>query len=86
MSMLQVTPDELRTAAGRLNGFAEQLGQIEGVTRAAIDQINWTGTTHQPIIEGQVNSIAGVIREAQGQLNQAASGLMAYAARIDEAR
>ena len=86
MSMLQVTPEELRSAAGRLNGFAEQIGQIEGATRQTVDGINWVGSTHQPIIEGEVNSIAGVIREVQGQLNQAAAGLMAYAARIDEAR
>ena len=86
MSMLQVTPEELRAAAGRLNGFAEQIGQIEGATRATVDGINWVGSTHQSIIEGQVSSIAGVIREVQGQLNQAAGGLMAYAARIDEAR
>jgi hypothetical protein len=86
MSMLQVTPDELRAAAGRLNGLAEQIGQLEGATRATVDQINWTGTTHQSIITGQVNSIAGVIREAQGQLHQAAGGLMAYAAKVDDMR
>ena len=86
MSMLQVTPEELRAVAGRLNGFAAQIGQFEGAVRATVDEINWFGSSHQPIIEGEVNSIAGLIRETQGQLNQAAGGLMAYAARIDEAR
>ena len=86
MSMLQVTPEELRAAAGRLNGFADQIGQFEGGTRATVDSINWVGSSHQPVIEGEVNRIAGAIREVQGQLIQAAGGLVAYAARIDEAR
>jgi len=86
MSMLQVTPEELRAAAGRLNGFADQIGQFEGGTRGTVDSINWVGSSHQPIIENEINRIAGAIREVQGQLNQAAGGLMAYAARIDEAR
>jgi len=86
MSMLQVTPEELRAAAGRLRGFADQIGQIEGATRQTVDSINWVGSTHQSIIEGEVNSIAGIIRQAQGQLTEAAGGLTAYAARIDEAR
>ena len=86
MSTLHVTPDELRATAGRLHGLAEQIGQHEGATRGAVDQINWTGSTYQSIITEKVNSIAGVIREAQGQLHDAAGGLEAYAARIDEAR
>ena len=86
MSMLQVTPEELRAAAGRLNAIAADIGQHEGGIRATVDGINWVGSTHQSIIDGEVDSIAGVIREAQGQINQAAGGLMAYAARIDEAR
>ena len=86
MSMLQVTPEELRAAAGRLNGFADQIGQFEGGTRATVDGINWTGTTHQSIIAEQVNGIVANIRQAQSQLTEAAGGLMNYAARIDEAR
>ena len=86
MSMLQVTPEELRAAASRLNGFADQIGQFEGGTRATVDGINWVGSTHQPIIEEQVNVIVANIRQAQSHLTEAASGLMAYAARIDEAR
>jgi len=86
MSMLQVTPEELRAAAGRLRGFADQIGQFEGTTRATVDGINWVGTTHQPIIEGQVSNIAGIIRQAQDQLTQAADGLNGYAARVDEMR
>ena len=86
MSMLQVTPEELRAAAGRLNGFADQIGQFEGGTRATVDGINWVGSSHQPVIEGQVNNIVANIRQAQNQLTEAAGGLMAYAARIDEAR
>jgi len=84
--MLQVTPEELRAVAGRLRGFADHVGQTEGATRQAVDSINWVGSSYQSVIEGEVDSIAGALREAQGQLNQAAGGLMAYAARIDEAR
>lgn len=86
MSMLQVTPEELRSVAGKLNSIAEQLGQCEGATRSAVDGINWVGSSHQPVIDGEVNSIAGLIRETQSQLTNAASGLQAYAARVDEAR
>ena len=86
MSMLQVTPEELRAAAGRLRGFADQIGQFEGGTRATVDGINWVGSSHQTVIEEQVNIIVANIRQAQNQLTEAASGLTAYAARIDEAR
>ncbi|MDR3109799.1 MAG: hypothetical protein LBU65_08950 [Planctomycetaceae bacterium] len=86
MSTLRVTPEQLRQVAGQLNQYAEQIGQLEGASRTAVDQIDWTGSTHQPVIEGQINDIAATIRETQGRMHNAAAQLTAYASRIDEAR
>ena len=86
MSELRVSPGELREVAGRLDGLADRIGQHEGGAREIVDQINWFGTSHESIIRGQLDGIAGVIREAQGQLKQAAAGLRTYAAQIEQAR
>ena len=86
MSMLQVTPDELRNAAQRLNLLAGKVQECEVEMRGIVSSINWVGSTHEPVVHNRVNDTASILREAGSQLAVAAGGLTTYAQEIDDVR
>jgi len=86
MSMLQVTPEELRAVAARLTAISEELGVQAGLAKAIIDGINWTGSSHQEIVVQEVTNVLTTVAQAQTMLLESSAGLSAYATRIDEAR